>query len=205
MESLVKMLASFVQLRTYFQIFTQCVYGEKQLNCCEIFTPSYVLMRGRCMRLSRFKQQGAAEGNKLILSFAQPESRLVDDDLTVWVVFFYKERVKFPETVCDILGRWLPRNCYVPPPLSNLCLCWKVALETSPSAHEPQTGCVQFRPGRQGKIYLFCEPLAVRKSHWALQLHSTVLFKSTSGAGTQGLRYWACRSELPEAIDSWDH
>lgn len=76
-------VSPFVQAIPEIQIFTRCLYGARALNCCEIFTPSYVLMRGRCMRLTRFKQNGASEGDKLVLYFATPESRLVDNNITV--------------------------------------------------------------------------------------------------------------------------
>jgi hypothetical protein len=30
----------------------RCYYGAHEINCCDVFVPYYVMLRGRCMRLN---------------------------------------------------------------------------------------------------------------------------------------------------------
>ncbi|CAD5209865.1 unnamed protein product [Bursaphelenchus okinawaensis] len=38
------------------QLFKQCRYGSRTINCCDIFESYYVMLRGRCFRMKQFYQ-----------------------------------------------------------------------------------------------------------------------------------------------------
>uniref|UniRef100_A0AC34RMW9 Uncharacterized protein n=1 Tax=Panagrolaimus sp. JU765 TaxID=591449 RepID=A0AC34RMW9_9BILA len=41
-------------------LFSECWYAGDELPCCDLFRPSYVMLRGRCLRLREFYQEDPA-------------------------------------------------------------------------------------------------------------------------------------------------
>ncbi|KAI1714492.1 amiloride-sensitive sodium channel domain-containing protein [Ditylenchus destructor] len=58
-------------------LFEACFYGKRPFRCCEHFSPSYVMLRGRCFRLRQFFQHDPDETGKLSLYFRQMPSPFV--------------------------------------------------------------------------------------------------------------------------------
>jgi len=49
------------------ELFQACYYGRIRIKCCDYFSPTYVMLRGRCFRLKETYQEDQDEGGKLSL------------------------------------------------------------------------------------------------------------------------------------------
>jgi hypothetical protein len=50
------------------QLFQRCLYGYQEIECCDVFIPYYVMIRGRCMRLNHtFYQTDPADMGRIDL------------------------------------------------------------------------------------------------------------------------------------------
>uniref|UniRef100_A0A0K0E3X4 Acid-sensing ion channel 1 n=1 Tax=Strongyloides stercoralis TaxID=6248 RepID=A0A0K0E3X4_STRER len=47
--------------------FEECIFGNDVLNCCELFQPAFVLIRGKCYKLKKIYQRDPDEISKLRL------------------------------------------------------------------------------------------------------------------------------------------
>nr|CAD2183459.1 unnamed protein product [Meloidogyne enterolobii] len=55
-------------------MFHSCMYGKRRIPCCDIFRPTYVMLRGRCYRMRAFAQTEPDEAGKLTLFFKEMSS-----------------------------------------------------------------------------------------------------------------------------------
>ncbi|PIO68305.1 hypothetical protein TELCIR_09914 [Teladorsagia circumcincta] len=59
-------------------MFQSCYAGSQSLNCCAVFKPTYVMMRGRCFRLvDDYYQRDVDETDKLTLYFQKIHGTLL--------------------------------------------------------------------------------------------------------------------------------
>ncbi|CAJ0568558.1 unnamed protein product, partial [Mesorhabditis spiculigera] len=61
------------------EFFKQCTQGARDVNCCDIFEPTYVMLRGRCFKLKSYEQKDADELAKLRLFINNIPSPIVAD------------------------------------------------------------------------------------------------------------------------------
>ncbi|CAJ0930885.1 unnamed protein product, partial [Mesorhabditis belari] len=62
------------------EFFQQCTQGSLNANCCDIFSPTFVMLRGRCFKLNGYNQNDADELAKLRLFIKNIPSPLVNDN-----------------------------------------------------------------------------------------------------------------------------
>uniref|UniRef100_A0AC35G563 Uncharacterized protein n=1 Tax=Panagrolaimus sp. PS1159 TaxID=55785 RepID=A0AC35G563_9BILA len=60
------------------ELFDGCFYGSETLQCCKVFKPVFVMLRGRCFQLTNFYQRDPDEVGKLSLYLNQIPSPLID-------------------------------------------------------------------------------------------------------------------------------
>uniref|UniRef100_A0A0N5BAZ0 Sodium channel protein Nach n=1 Tax=Strongyloides papillosus TaxID=174720 RepID=A0A0N5BAZ0_STREA len=58
--------------------FEECSASDDLLDCCELFQPTFVLIRGRCYKLKKFYQVAPDEWNKLRLTLKALPSVFID-------------------------------------------------------------------------------------------------------------------------------
>ncbi|CAI4224343.1 unnamed protein product [Auanema sp. JU1783] len=74
------------------EFFVSCYAGSQLLDCCEIFEPQYVMLRGRCFRLKPpYYQNDNDETDKLSIYFRNPRSLLVNQTLSRVVLYMGDE------------------------------------------------------------------------------------------------------------------
>ncbi|KAL3113058.1 hypothetical protein niasHT_013523 [Heterodera trifolii] len=60
------------------QLFQSCYYGKREIPCCDLFKPNYIMLRGRCFVLRDFPQTAPDEAAKLTFYFNQMHSPFLD-------------------------------------------------------------------------------------------------------------------------------
>ncbi|KAH7693764.1 Protein DEL-7, partial [Aphelenchoides avenae] len=55
-------------------MFSSCHYGSISLNCCQMFQPMYVALRGRCFRLKKLAQRDLGDAGWLNVALKQLKS-----------------------------------------------------------------------------------------------------------------------------------
>lgn len=60
------------------QLFKTCKLGAEVVDCCEIFKPHYVMLRGRCFRLSSLFQSDPDYHGRLYMSMHQLPSAVIE-------------------------------------------------------------------------------------------------------------------------------
>ncbi|KAH7675912.1 Protein DEL-7, partial [Aphelenchoides avenae] len=61
-------------------LFDKCFYSSEKMDCCTMFRPTYVMLRGRCFRMIEFHQVDEDQHGKLKFEFKQLPSPLVDNN-----------------------------------------------------------------------------------------------------------------------------
>ncbi|XGW31277.1 hypothetical protein V3C99_009882, partial [Haemonchus contortus] len=86
---------------TCTEMFHSCFAASKALNCCEIFEPTYVMMRGRCHRLvDNYYQRDVDERDKMTMLFHRIHGNLLGNNtrpqLLTYISDSYPEIAVFP-------------------------------------------------------------------------------------------------------------
>uniref|UniRef100_A0A915P998 Uncharacterized protein n=1 Tax=Meloidogyne floridensis TaxID=298350 RepID=A0A915P998_9BILA len=72
------------------------MYGKRRIPCCDIFRPTYVMLRGRCYRMRAFAQTEPDEAGKLTLFFKEMSSSYLARQLIVYLSQQYEDIPTFP-------------------------------------------------------------------------------------------------------------
>lgn len=61
-------------------MFVNCKLGDRNISCCDVFEPAYVMTRGRCLRLKSVYQEDPDFHGWLVVTLKLLPSRLVSSD-----------------------------------------------------------------------------------------------------------------------------
>uniref|UniRef100_A0A183C2J1 Acid-sensing ion channel 1-like n=1 Tax=Globodera pallida TaxID=36090 RepID=A0A183C2J1_GLOPA len=83
------------------QLFQTCYYGKREIPCCDLFRPNYVMMRGRCFIMREFAQTEPDEAGKLMFFFHQMHSPFLDAEgtqkqIVAYISQLYEDIPTFP-------------------------------------------------------------------------------------------------------------
>ncbi|WKY04682.1 hypothetical protein Q1695_005584 [Nippostrongylus brasiliensis] len=74
------------------EMFQSCYAGSQTLDCCAIFEPTFVMMRGRCFRLiDNYYQQDVDETDKLTLYFERIQGELLGNTTRPQLVMYISD------------------------------------------------------------------------------------------------------------------
>ncbi|KAK6748832.1 hypothetical protein RB195_001451 [Necator americanus] len=74
------------------EMFQSCYAGSQNLECCEVFETTFVMMRGRCFRLiNNYYQTDVDETDKLTLYFNRIQGRLLGNNTRPQLVMYISD------------------------------------------------------------------------------------------------------------------